>query len=64
MITKLTDMPLPAASACAPAKPLEIKPVDPKFASFGRMESHPPAASVLYNVIASMTLAHSTGIPV
>jgi hypothetical protein len=33
----ITEARLPAASVCTPAKPLEIKPVDPKLASFGRI---------------------------
>lgn len=32
-------------SLCTPAKPLEIKPVDPKFASFSRIAGHAPGRS-------------------
>ena len=72
MITELMDMRLPAASY-APAKPLTSNRMRRRLASSRRIESRPSAASplsisptrpVLYNVMASMTLAHSTGIPV
>jgi hypothetical protein len=72
MLTKLTDMRLPAAFS-APAKPLRSNRMRRRLASSRRIESRPSAASplsisptrpVLYNVMASMTLAHSTGIPV